>query len=94
MQARAIFARRCVAERAGAALPEVMIPLVCAAQELAAIRGEVDERGPRGPGGNRCPDLVGTMIELPRAALLAGEIARPADFLSFGTNDLTQTTWG
>ena len=76
--------------------PEIMIPLVGAVQELEAVRedarrvlAEVAERT-----GVDVPALVGTMIELPRAALTAGQIAEAAEFFSFGTNDLTQTTWG
>jgi pyruvate, orthophosphate dikinase len=76
--------------------PEIMIPLVGAAQELAIARTEVegvlDELSDLTGVDVRCP--VGTMIELPRAALTAGQIADRADFFSFGTNDLTQTTWG
>ncbi len=70
--------------------PEIMVPLVGAVQELELVREEalrvLAEVGVRAP--------VGTMIELPRAALTAGEIAGAADFFSFGTNDLTQTAWG
>ena len=74
-----------------------MIPLVGAVQEL-----EIDPRGqpsrcwPRSAEqtGVDVPALIGTMIELPRAALTAGQIAEAAEFFSFGTNDLTQTTWG
>jgi pyruvate,orthophosphate dikinase len=76
--------------------PEIMIPLVGAAQELAIARAEVegvlDEVSDATGVDVRCP--IGTMIELPRAALTAGQIAERADFFSFGTNDLTQTTWG
>ena len=76
--------------------PEIMIPLVGAAQELMIVRAEVE--GVLNEVSNStgvdvgCP--IGTMIELPRAALTAAEIAKRADFFSFGTNDLTQTTWG
>ena len=73
-----------------------MIPLVGAVQELELVReeaeriaAEVCERE-----GITIDHLIGTMIELPRAALTAGQIAEAADFFSFGTNDLTQTTWG
>jgi pyruvate,orthophosphate dikinase len=72
--------------------PEIMIPLVGAAQELHLARDEVErvlaEVGP----GREIP--IGTMIELPRAAVTADQIAQAADFFSFGTNDLTQMTWG
>ncbi|MFE2872703.1 pyruvate, phosphate dikinase [Embleya sp. NPDC059259] len=75
---------------------EIMIPLVATEAELRAVRTEVErvlaEVRERTRVDVRCP--IGTMIELPRAALTADEIARSADFFSFGTNDLTQTTWG
>jgi pyruvate,orthophosphate dikinase len=71
-------------------MPEVMVPLVGAVQELEVVREETErilaEVGVSAP--------VGTMIELPRAALTAGQVAEAAEFFSFGTNDLTQTTWG
>jgi pyruvate,orthophosphate dikinase len=70
--------------------PEIMIPLVVAVQELELIRDEA-EKVLREVGVDA---LIGTMIELPRAALTAGQIAEAAEFFSFGTNDLTQTTWG
>ncbi|WP_406289292.1 pyruvate, phosphate dikinase [Embleya sp. NBC_00896] len=75
---------------------EIMIPLVATVKELSLVRAEVervlaDVEADTGVPV-RCP--VGTMIELPRAALTAGAIAPVADFFSFGTNDLTQTTWG
>ncbi|MCW2601414.1 MAG: pyruvate phosphate dikinase [Frankiales bacterium] len=70
--------------------PEVMVPLVGAVQELELVREEAErilaEVGVTAP--------IGTMIELPRAAMTAGQIAEAAEFFSFGTNDLTQTTWG
>jgi pyruvate,orthophosphate dikinase len=72
--------------------PEIMVPLVGTAQELHTMRDEVEA-----VLATEAPDLhvpIGTMIELPRAALTAGQIAAHADFFSFGTNDLTQTTWG
>jgi pyruvate,orthophosphate dikinase len=77
-------------------LPEIMVPLVGAVQELQTITDEVaavltDESR---SAGVELGALVGTMIELPRAALTAGQIAEVAEFFSFGTNDLTQTTWG
>jgi pyruvate,orthophosphate dikinase len=76
--------------------PEIMIPLVGAVQELELAREEVlkalaDVAAAEGIDVS-CP--IGTMIELPRAALTAGQIAESAEFFSFGTNDLTQTTWG
>ncbi len=97
MQARAIFAAACqVAREGGAVAPEVMIPLVCAPRELELQRAVVDQTAQAvfAEEGIAVPYLVGTMIELPRAALLADKIAPFADFLSFGTNDLTQTALG
>jgi pyruvate,orthophosphate dikinase len=77
-------------------LPEIMIPLTLDKKELGilvdATRGVADELIKK--AGVKLPYMVGTMIELPRAALLAGEIAEVAEFFSFGTNDLTQTTMG
>ncbi|RZT27112.1 pyruvate phosphate dikinase [Kribbella sp. VKM Ac-2569] len=72
--------------------PEIMIPLVGAVQELHLARDEVERVLADYPGGTEIP--IGTMIELPRAAVIADQIAEAADFFSFGTNDLTQTTWG
>ena len=97
MQVRAIAEAACERQKAGGdPRPEIMIPLVGAVQELEAIReeaervlAEVAERE-----GVDVPGLIGTMIEVPRAALTAGEIAEAAEFFSFGTNDLTQMTWG
>ncbi len=97
MQARAIFEAACtVAERKGRVQPEVMIPLVAHVIEFrkqALIVRQVAEEVFR-ERQITVPYLLGTMIELPRAALTADEIAREAQFFSFGTNDLTQTTWG
>ncbi|HEX8645211.1 MAG TPA: pyruvate, phosphate dikinase [Allosphingosinicella sp.] len=98
MQARAIFeAAVAVAAETGAApVPEVMVPLVATAAELRIVRDLVDRTAAAvfAEKGRSVDYLVGTMIELPRAALRAGEIADFADFFSFGTNDLTQTTLG
>jgi pyruvate,orthophosphate dikinase len=98
MQARAIFEAACeVAEKSGAApVPEVMIPLVATRRELELMKAVVDRAAEAvfAEKGRRIEYLVGTMIELPRAALKAGEIAQDAAFFSFGTNDLTQTTLG
>ena len=97
MQSQAILeAAAIVTERGGHARPEIMVPLVGAVEELRAIRLEIDEAAheARVKHAVDLHHLVGTMIELPRAALTAGEIAEAADFFSFGTNDLTQTTWG
>jgi pyruvate,orthophosphate dikinase len=74
------------------AIAEIMIPLVGDVRELAVLRRDA-ETVIRAAGLKPAP-LIGTMIELPRAALTAGEIAREAEFFSFGTNDLTQTTLG
>ena len=97
MQARAIFEAACtVAGRKGRVQPEVMIPLVAHVVEFrkqALIVRQVAEEVFR-ERQLTVPYLLGTMIELPRAALTADEIAREAQFFSFGTNDLTQTTWG
>ena len=97
MQARAIFEAACtVAARKGRVQPEVMIPLVAHVVEYrkqALIVRQVAEEVFR-ERQLTVPYLLGTMIELPRAALTADEIAREAQFFSFGTNDLTQTTWG
>jgi pyruvate,orthophosphate dikinase len=97
MQARAIFEAACtVASRKGRVQPEVMIPLVAHVVEFrkqALIVRQVAEEVFR-ERQITVPYLLGTMIELPRAALTADEIAREAQFFSFGTNDLTQTTWG
>jgi pyruvate,orthophosphate dikinase len=98
MQARAIFeAAVLVAEKSGAApIPEVMIPLVATRRELELMKIVVDKAAQAvfAETGRTIEYLVGTMIELPRAALRAGEIAEVGAFFSFGTNDLTQTTLG
>ena len=76
--------------------PEIMVPLVATAREFDHQRSIIEEvaRQVLGAMGEHIPYLVGTMIELPRAALTADEIAASAQFFSFGTNDLTQTTLG
>jgi len=98
MQARAIFeAALDVAAASGEApIPEVMIPLVATRRELELMKDVVDRTAKAvfAERGARVDYLVGTMIELPRAALMAGEIAQVGEFFSFGTNDLTQTTIG
>ncbi|WP_298466380.1 pyruvate, phosphate dikinase [uncultured Erythrobacter sp.] len=98
MQARAIFEAVCAVQKASgeAPLPEIMIPLVATKRELAILRALVDRVAEEvfEEQGARVEYLVGTMIELPRAALMAGEIAEEGAFFSFGTNDLTQTTLG
>ncbi|MES2753228.1 MAG: pyruvate, phosphate dikinase [Pseudomonadota bacterium] len=94
MQARAIFEAAC--SLATAPIPEIMIPLVATARELELMKAVVDHTAEAvfAETGKRVDYLVGTMIELPRAALRAGDIAEHAQFFSFGTNDLTQTTLG
>ena len=98
MQARAIFEAACdvAAETGEAVVPEVMIPLVATRKELEILRALVDRTAEAvfAEKGRRLAYHVGTMIELPRAALMAGEIAEVGEFFSFGTNDLTQTTLG
>ena len=97
MQARAIFeAALDVAGRGDAPVPEIMIPLVTTKRELDLMKAVVDAAAKAvfAERGASVEYLVGTMIELPRAALRAGDIAESADFFSFGTNDLTQTTLG
>jgi pyruvate,orthophosphate dikinase len=98
MQARAIFeAAVAVGQRSGKAVePEVMIPLVATRRELDILKGRIDAvaKAVAAETGKKVKYLTGTMIELPRAALRAGEIAETAEFFSFGTNDLTQTTFG
>jgi len=94
MQARAIFEAACALEVAP--VPEIMIPLVATKRELELMKDVVDRTAEAvfAEQGKRIDYLVGTMIELPRAALKAGEIAQVGAFFSFGTNDLTQTTLG
>jgi pyruvate, orthophosphate dikinase len=98
MQARAIFeAAAAVHKEIGETVDaEIMIPLVGIPKELSLMKavvervaGEVEKSS-----GFKLPYMIGTMIELPRACLLAGEIAKEAEFFSYGTNDLTQTTYG
>ena len=98
MQARAIFEAAVAVAKAGGVTPkpEVMIPLVATRKELDILKTVVDQAALAvfAEQGVSVEYLVGTMIELPRAALQAGEIAHTAEFFSFGTNDLTQTTLG
>ncbi|MED5365683.1 MAG: pyruvate, phosphate dikinase [Pseudomonadota bacterium] len=98
MQARAIFeAASAVARDSSAAVvPEVMIPLAADKREIDILKAVIDQVAAtvREETGQAIDYLVGTMIELPRAALRAGAIAESAEFFSFGTNDLTQTTYG
>jgi pyruvate,orthophosphate dikinase len=98
MQARAIFQAAAEAgKRTGSpVVPEVMVPLVGLKEELDFVKARIDEvaRAVMTESGAHFTYLVGTMIELPRAALRADSIAQAAEFFSFGTNDLTQTTYG
>ncbi|TDD16372.1 pyruvate, phosphate dikinase [Kribbella turkmenica] len=93
MQVRAIASAAVELKRQGKdPRPEIMIPLVGAVQELHLARDEVE--AVLAEVGVEWSIPIGTMIELPRAAVIADQIAEAADFFSFGTNDLTQTTWG
>ena len=98
MQARAIIdAALTVAKNTGVAIvPEIMIPLVGSGKELEILKAKVCAVADEiiSNSDQALEYIVGTMIELPRAALQAGEIAKEAEFFSFGTNDLTQTTYG
>jgi len=98
MQARAIFeAAVDVAKRTGKpVVPEVMVPLIATRAEFDLVKSHIDAmaRAVAKEKGAKVNYQVGTMIELPRASLMAGEIAETAEFFSFGTNDLTQTTFG
>ncbi|MEP7179116.1 MAG: pyruvate, phosphate dikinase, partial [Pseudonocardiales bacterium] len=97
MQSRAILEAAAERIRAGG-VPrvEIMVPLVANVQEFETVKQAIIQvaRDVRAETGVHLEFLVGTMIELPRAALTAGQIAEAAEFFSFGTNDLTQTTWG
>ena len=97
MQARAIFEAACdVIAKGGDAFPEIMIPLVGTVEELqdqvAIVRRVAKETQEK--KGVQVKHLIGTMIEVPRAAVTAGRIAEAAEFFSFGTNDLTQMAFG
>jgi pyruvate,orthophosphate dikinase len=98
MQARAIFEAAVEAgKKTGKpVVPEVMVPLIATKAELDIVKARIDAMADavRKETGAKLTYQVGTMIELPRAALLADEIAQSAEFFSFGTNDLTQTTFG
>jgi pyruvate,orthophosphate dikinase len=97
MQARAILEAAAEQKKAGGdPLPEIMIPLVATVQELELVKQVIDRVAAsiEEERGIELSYQVGTMIELPRAVMAAGEIASAAEFFSFGTNDLTQMTWG
>ena len=98
MQARAIFEAAVIVAKESdeTVLPEIMIPLAATRKEIDILKVCIDQVAEAvfGETGTRVEYQVGTMIELPRAALRAGEIAESAEFFSFGTNDLTQTTFG
>ena len=98
MQAVAIFEAACAAvkETKAAIVPEIMVPLIATKREFDILKEMVDHVGKEimAREGVTLPYSVGTMIELPRAALMAGAIAETAQFFSFGTNDLTQTVFG
>jgi pyruvate,orthophosphate dikinase len=97
MQVQAIFEAACRCAADGVDVhPEVMIPLVSHVGELQTIDGPLRKVAEKvmAEHGVEVPQVFGTMIEIPRAALTAGEIAQIAEFFSFGTNDLTQTTYG
>jgi pyruvate, orthophosphate dikinase len=97
MQARAILEAAALRIKDGGdPHPEIMIPLVASVQELELVRADITEVAEQieADTGVRPDFKVGTMIELPRAVMAAAEIAESAEFFSFGTNDLTQMTWG
>jgi pyruvate,orthophosphate dikinase len=97
MQARAVFEAACEVTKMGIkVIPEIMIPVVMEAKELANQRKIVDKIAKEtiNKYGVKLKYMIGTMIEIPRAALTADEVAKEADFFSYGTNDMTQTTLG
>ena len=97
MQARAILEAAAARIKAGGEPhPEIMIPLVATVQELELVKADIIKvaRSIQDETGVKPVFKVGTMIELPRAVMTAGDIAGAAEFFSFGTNDLTQMTWG
>lgn len=97
MQIQAIFKAACKLKKRGLnPVPDIMMPIVSTLKEMKRLRAMVDEIAQEIFRNEGCEVkyLVGTMIELPRAALIAGQLAQYAQFFSFGTNDLTQTTYG
>jgi pyruvate, orthophosphate dikinase len=98
MQGRAIFEAAVAAGKATGkpVVPEVVVPLIATKKEFDLVKARIDAmaKAVAKETGTKLAYQVGTMIELPRAALKAGEIAETAEFFSFGTNDLTQTTFG
>ena len=98
MQCRAIFEALCELKKSNikSAFPEIMIPLVSTEAEIKIMKDLVKRIASMVQKENKLKIefMVGTMIELPRAAIKAKEIAKHAEFFSFGTNDLTQTTFG
>ena len=97
MQVRAIALAAADRKRAGGdPRPEIMIPLTASVQEMEIAREDTEQvlTEVAEETGTSVHTLIGTMIEVPRAALISGEIAQSAEFFSFGTNDLTQMTWG
>src|SRR5436190_22406411 len=98
MQVQAIIEAACEVAAAGrpAPIPEIMHPLVAKGEEMKFLRQLTDKTAKKvmADQGREIEYLVGTMVELPRAALRAGDLAENAEFFSFGTNDLTQTTFG
>jgi pyruvate,orthophosphate dikinase len=98
MQARAIFEAAVEVTRTSGkpVAPEIMVPLIAGKAELDLVKERIDAMAETvaAETKSQVKYQVGTMIELPRAALMAGEIAQTAEFFSFGTNDLTQTTFG
>ena len=97
MQARAILEAAAQRLREGGdPRPEIMIPLVAAVEELELVKADIVAvaREVQAETGQKLNFMIGTMIELPRAVMTAGSIAQAAEFFSFGTNDLTQMTWG
>jgi pyruvate, orthophosphate dikinase len=97
MQVHAIIEAACICKKQGVkVLPEIMIPLVGTRKELDYLKGYTTETAQRiiGEQGVKLDYMYGTMIEVPRAAVTADEIAHTAEFFSFGTNDLTQMTFG